>query len=54
MTYNNRFSSDKKYHGIAYRGCFPACSSVMYIKYTPLSQTKKPSTICDPGVNIYF
>ena len=41
MTCNNSFSSDKNYPGIAYRGCFPFCSSVMYIKYTPSSQTKK-------------
>ena len=54
MTYNSSFSSDKNYPGIAYHGRFPACFSVVYIKYTPSSQTKKRSAICDPDVNIYF
>ncbi len=54
MTYNNRFSSDKNYPGIAYLGRFPACSSVVYVKYTPSSQAGKPSVICDPDVNICF
>ena len=54
MTCNNSFSSDKNYPGIAYRGRFPSCSSVMYIKYIPSLQTKKHSAICDPDVNICF
>ena len=54
MTYKNNLSSDKNYPGIAYRGRFPACSSVVYIKYTPSSQTGKPSALCDPDVNICF
>ena len=54
MAYNNRSSSGENYLGIAYGGCFPACSSVVYIKYTPSSQVKKPSDLCDPDVNIYF
>ena len=54
MIYRNSISSDENYLCIAYDGCFPACSSVVYIKYTPSSQTKKPSAICDPDVNICF
>ncbi len=54
MTYKNRFSSDKNYLGIAYRGRFSACFSVVYVKYTPSSQTENHSAICDPDVNICF
>ena len=54
MIYKKSTSSDKNYPSIAYGGCFPACSSVVYIKYTLSSQTKKPSVLCDPDVNICF
>ena len=54
MIHKNSLSSDKNYLSIAYRGRFPVCSSVMYIKYIPSLQTKKHSAICDPDVNICF
>ena len=52
--YKNSIFSDESYFCIAYDGGFPACSSVVYIKYTPSSQTKKLSALCDPVVNICF
>lgn len=42
-----------KYRLSAYHGCFFASSSVVYIQYTPFSQAKNPSVLCDPAVNIY-
>ena len=39
---------------IAYPECFPACSSVVYIQYTPSSHAKNPSGICNPDFNIRF
>ena len=43
----------KCYQCFAYNGRFPACSSVVYIKYTPSSQVKNRSILRDPAVDIY-
>ncbi len=44
---------NRNYHRLAYCGRFSVCLSVVYIQYTPSSQTKNRSALCDPAVNIY-
>ena len=47
------FWLNRNYHRLAYCGRFSVCLSVVYIQYTPSSQTKNRSALCDPAVNIY-
>ena len=52
---NNTFSPlvEPKLHRLTYCGRFSVCLSVVYIQYTPSSQTKIRSALCNPAVNIY-